>query len=236
MSYQVKIEKFQGPFDLLLQLIKKEKLDVTELSLAQVTDEFLIYINQAKEIEPEELANFLEIATKLLLIKSRFLIPVALEEEEEEEELVEQLKIYQQYAQATKEIEKIASQSRQAFSRDKIFFDQQCHFSQDLKITKEVLRKYFKDFVDFLSDQVKIDQKTIKRKIVSLKSKIKELLDNLKIEKEVNFNNLIEKKEHSEKIVLFQAALELMRRHQIVIYQKGLWQNIIVSKRKIKEK
>jgi segregation and condensation protein A len=227
--YTLKTEKFKGPFNLLLQLIEKEKLDITEFSLAQVADEFLKKINEGQETSPQELADFLEIATKLLLIKSRLLIPGETEEEEETEDLVNQLKIYRQYAQASKEIEKIIMAPTCSFSQDKIPLELTPSFVLGIKITPTILEKYFKNFVEILSRQKRLNQETFKRKIVSLKSKIIELLGALKTGKEVVFNNFIRKKSRSEKVVLFLAALELVRRHQAIIVQNGLFEEIVVK-------
>ena len=67
--YQVKLEKFEGPLDLLLQLIEQADLDITEVSIAKVVQQFMIYLEQVEEKNPEELADFLVVAAKLLLMK-----------------------------------------------------------------------------------------------------------------------------------------------------------------------
>ena len=68
--YEISLEKFSGPMDLLLQLIEKEELDITQVSLAQVTDQYLKYLTQVEVLNPEEVADFLVVAAKLLLINS----------------------------------------------------------------------------------------------------------------------------------------------------------------------
>ena len=72
---EIKLEKFQGPLDLLLRLIEGQELDISQVSLAQVTDQYLNYLDSAKNISATELADFLVIATKLLVIKSKILLP-----------------------------------------------------------------------------------------------------------------------------------------------------------------
>jgi len=104
--YQVKLPVFEGPLDLLLHLIEREELDITKVSLAQVTDQYLEYISLLEELNAEFLADFLVIAAKLLLIKSEMLLPRpprVLEEEEEEdvgEELARQLIEYKKFKAA----------------------------------------------------------------------------------------------------------------------------------------
>src|SRR5512139_556016 len=74
-AYRVQLPTFQGPLDLLLQLIEREKLDISAVSLAQVTDQFLSTVRQMEEVEAADLADFLVVAVKLVWIKSRLLLP-----------------------------------------------------------------------------------------------------------------------------------------------------------------
>lgn len=110
-SYQVKLTDFtfEGPLDLLLQLIERNELPITEIALAQICDEYLSYIGQLAEINPSELADFLVVATRLLYLKSQALLPVqnqrngdSSETEEESEDLVEQLREYKQMKEAAR--------------------------------------------------------------------------------------------------------------------------------------
>ena len=75
MVYHAKLDKFEGPLNLLLELIEGQKLDITEVSLAKVADQFLDYISQKEKITLESLADFLTVASKLILIKSKALLP-----------------------------------------------------------------------------------------------------------------------------------------------------------------
>ncbi len=232
MSYQIKTESFQGPFHLLLQLIEKQELDITEISLARVADDFLNYLKELKEISSKELADFLEIAAKLILIKSRALLPQINNEEEkdDEEDLVKQLKIYQQYVLASREVENLVKNSKRSFSRDKIPLEIIPNFSQEVKVSSHTLEKYFNNFFENLIRQIKFKQKTFKRKFISLKEKIGELLKSLKEKKEVIFNSLIKGKQKPDQVGLFLATLELAKRKEIYIQQAGLFEDIIISR------
>ena len=100
--YKVKLEQFQGPLDLLLQLTEEKKLDITEISLAKVTDQYLTYLKNSEVISLDDLANFLIIASRLILIKSRMLLPtleLSKEEEQDIETLKRQLEEYKRYFQ-----------------------------------------------------------------------------------------------------------------------------------------
>ena len=229
--YTLKLEKFQGPFNLLLQLIEKEKLDITEVSLFQVTDEFLNYIRKVEQIQPYELADFLEIAAKLILIKSRLLIPDLVDEENDGQDLINQLKIYQQYAQATKNIGKIANYPKYSFARDKIPLQIIPEFSLDIKITPKILERYFKELLGILLAQSNLARKSFRRKVISLKQKIDELVEIFKKESQINFVSLIKNRKKTEKIVMFLAVLELVKRKQALISQIGLFGEIIIKKK-----
>jgi len=104
-AYKVQIEQFQGPLDLLLRLIEKEKLDITEVALSKVTEQYLKHLELIEESLPEDLADFLVIATKLLYIKSKALLPYLYPEDDDETDLAEQLKMYKLFLEAAKKLD-----------------------------------------------------------------------------------------------------------------------------------
>src|SRR3989344_5914455 len=101
--YSLKLEKFEGPLDLLLQLIERQELNITEVSLAAVTEQYLVYLSEHNDIAHEDLADFLVVAAKLLLLKSRLLLPELFVDDEEEAgtSLAEQLAVYRLYVKAS---------------------------------------------------------------------------------------------------------------------------------------
>lgn len=226
--YTVKLSQFEGPLDLLLHLIEEEKLDITEISLAEVADKYLAYIEEAEEISPDELADFLVVAAKLLLIKSSFLIPGEVEKEEYTD-LANQLKIYREFLLASKKIQKIYNQKKYAFSRNKFPIAIKAKFPENIKISPNVLKKYFESLVSILLTQIKLKQKTIK-KVISLKEKIQQLMQKIKNFKEIKFNELIDKPLKEEIVVTFLATLDLAKRKVIQIEQKYLFGDIIIKK------
>ncbi len=104
MEYQFKLEQFEGPLELLLSLIEDEKLDITSISLAKVTDQYLAYIENEDQLPPDEVADFLVIAARLIYIKSKYLLPALEVAEDDEGDLEAQLKIYREYYNASKKI------------------------------------------------------------------------------------------------------------------------------------
>ena len=104
--HSVTLEQFEGPMDLLLNMIEGKKLDISDISLADVCDQYVHYIEaHTHEISPDELADFLVIASRLLMLKVRLLLPYLVPEEEEDEaSLEQQLKMYKLYYDAAREL------------------------------------------------------------------------------------------------------------------------------------
>ncbi len=120
--YEVALPVFEGPLDLLLHLIEREELDITQVSLAQVTNQYLEYLARLSERDPDNLASFLVVAAKLLLIKSRILLPQPLaapapEEEDVGEDLVRQLIEYKRFKGIARWLKELDEQGQQSYIR-----------------------------------------------------------------------------------------------------------------------
>ncbi len=121
-DYQVALPVFEGPLDLLLHLIERQELDITKVSLAQVTHQYLDYLARISERNPEDLADFLVVAAKLLLIKSRMLLPQPpapppAEEEDVGDDLVRQLVEYKKFKDIARWLKEIEECGQQAYIR-----------------------------------------------------------------------------------------------------------------------
>ncbi len=120
-GYQVSLPVFEGPLDLLLHLIERRELDITDVSLAQVTNQYLEHLAQVSERRPDNLADFLVVAAKLLLIKSRVLLPQPpappSPEEEAGDDLVRQLIEYKRFKEAAGWLKELESQGLRSFVR-----------------------------------------------------------------------------------------------------------------------
>ncbi|MBI1885239.1 MAG: segregation/condensation protein A [Chloroflexi bacterium] len=122
--FELKVDGFQGPLDLLLDLIEKEQMDITTLSLAQVTDQYWSYVKSQRQMEPDALAEFIVIGSKLLFIKSCALLPHAApprgdlrEEEDVGAQLAQMLEQYKQFKEAAFVFRELEEQGRRAYSR-----------------------------------------------------------------------------------------------------------------------
>jgi segregation and condensation protein A len=122
--YTITLPVFEGPFDLLLQFIERERLDISSVSVAAVADQFLVYVANMEEVRPADLADFLTVGSRLVLIKSRLLLPrsatAASDEEEEDpaEALARQLREYKRFKQAAAALRTIEDSDRHTFWRN----------------------------------------------------------------------------------------------------------------------
>lgn len=225
---EIKLEKFQGPLDLLLQLIELEKLNITEVSLSQITEQFLNFLDKLEKDRSEELADFLVIATKLVYLKSKTLLPYLYPEEDEGPSLADQLKMYQQYILASKKINILWGQSRVAYGRIEPPV-KNTEFVLPLNAHGEDLLKSMQKLVSRLRPVNPLPKITIDRAI-SVKQKVESIWNALKQHKKMNFKDLLSVAESkTEIIVSFLALLELMRDQKAFINQDSAFGNMEVN-------
>lgn len=226
------MEKFQGPLDLLLQLIEKNKLQITEISLAQVTDQYLSYIEQATDLASTEVADFLLIASKLIYLKSKYLLPdLALEDEEDSNDLEIQLKIYRQYYEASHSINKLfLNKHRQAYPRLGAYkFPIAKGFAPPTNASCRIMKQIFSDVLTRIERVVNLPKAVIARAI-SISEKIRDIQEIIKQKGSISFRSLLKKKNKTEAVVSFLAMLELIKQREIVVLQKDLFSDLNISK------
>ena len=231
---KVKVQNFEGPLDLLLQLIENEKLEITEVSLAQVTEQYIQILHQSeKQIRTEELADFLVIASRLLLIKSRALLPfLQWEEEEGVEELTSQLKLYKEYLEATKVIQGIIAKKKFCFSREKLLTGQENGFAPPPKLVKDRLAEVFRVIINGLEPLFNLPTEIV-RKTISIQEKIQQIREMIYRQATAKFSDILkEAKDKTEIIVSFLALLELMKQKIIVVKQDNTFDDITIEKLK----
>jgi segregation and condensation protein A len=104
---EITLDQFSGPFSLLITLIDDEKLSISELSLSNITEQYLAYLDGLEERKAEELSDFLVVASRLLLLKARLLLPQLMPDEEEGPNLADQLRLYKMFVRASRHIQKL---------------------------------------------------------------------------------------------------------------------------------
>ena len=232
---EFKIEKFQGPLALLLSLIEKEELDITEIGLANICDQYIDYINNNDTISPDEMAEFLLVAAKLLYIKSKTLLPYLYSDEEEEdiEDLKTQLRMYKEFISASENIKKLAQGKR--FSFAKPFKANQAR-KQLLKLSsfippKELssvdLKNTFQGILNNLEPRVEKIEEDRMDYILSIDDRINYIQGLLKKNAQASFSSLISSSNNkTEVIVNFLALLELAKQRQLNFKQHSLFGEI----------
>jgi len=220
-TFEIKQEKFSGPLDLLLSLIEEKKLEITEISLAKVTDEFLKYVGDIKKVSPGILADFIVIAAKLLLIKSRALLPtleLSSEEEAEIQDLTKRLEIYRLFKEASQNLKNLYM-TQPLFSREFLFNQTPIFYppkNLSLNDLREAFQKIWEEFQK-LGEEVSIEKI---KKIVKIEEKIKDILRLLTKKSNLAFGQAIKKSEKIEIIITFLAILEMFKERMIIIEQE----------------
>jgi len=242
--YQVKTEAFSGPLEKLLELIEEKKMDITQISLAAVTADFLSHIESLKimaessqrEEEDEKktlslriLADFLVVAAQLILIKSKALLPEIVLSQEEEEgiyDLEKRLRIYSQLRPMFALVKNTWTQSDQMYSRTMLTSISPV-FYPPKNIKKQDLQSALGKLLNTLGSLF-LDKETIKKQLFSLEDKIMEV--SKKIMQGVSkFSEIIGKKKKEEIIILFLALLHLLRENYFAVSQKKLFEEINIE-------
>lgn len=232
MSYKFQLEQFEGPLDLLLQLIEEEKLPISEISLAQVADQFLQYLRTIEERQPEELADFLVVAAKLVLLKSRTLLPIAVDDEDDGIDLEQQLKIYREYYEASKKINAMLLARRYSFSRNASLKIRRTEtsFRPPEKLEMEDVGLLFRVVLKRLEPFVTLPEETLARTI-NLKERLETIREKILSQVTTNFHSLLaESSSKVDIIVTFLALLELVKQRTIVVVQDTIFSPITIQR------
>ncbi len=238
MEYKVSLTKFTGPLDLLLSLIEEKKLAISEVSLSEVADQFLLYLknletNAGNSSEYQRiLANFLVVASRLILIKSRSLLPnlvLSQEEEEDIKDLEERLKTYQRIKALGKELGRWVKDRPPFFSRE-YYLNLPIVFYPPKNVSKEEFLKVYKAFLKTLPEIEKMEEQSLRR-IVTLEEKIKELSGRIGAAVEASFSELSGSVKAKIDIILaFLAFLMLFRNRILEASQNELFGEIKLKK------
>ena len=214
--------------DLLLQLTEQEKLDITRVSLAQIADQYLQYISQAENITLQNLADFLSVAARLILIKSKALLPLlefSPEEEEEIKDLEHQLAEYKKFKDVAKQLEIILKNSLCGFARES-FVGQHVIFYPPSNISGADLFKAFSKVLGEIPVVEKLEQEMIKE-VLTLEERILHLQEKLREKVQTSFSELIANTtDKVEVVVSFLAMLEMVKQRLISVEQGELFSEI----------
>lgn len=229
--HRVTTVNFEGPLDLLLQLIEEQKLDITQVSLAAVTEQYLTALQEiGGNLSAAALADFLAVAARLLLIKSRTLLPYLQPPGVDEgAELERQLKLYREYYLAAQQVNTRLRQKRFSFARERILAkDVPTGFTPPPNITAEKLSRVFAEVIAALPPVLAVAHSKI-GSTISIQEKIQQLRDMIWKQAKLSFSQLLaQAQDRTEVIVSFLAILELTKQRHVMVQQDDLFQEIVI--------
>jgi segregation and condensation protein A len=239
MSYKIRLEIFEGPLDLLLYLVKKDHLNIYDIPIAKVTEQYLQYINLMQLLDLNIAGEFLVMAATLMQIKSKMLLPIEESQGQEEEqedpraELVKRLLEYEKFKEIAENLRQREIEQREVFKRPAL--------EKDKEILKPSGEVYFEasifDLINAFSRALEDIPKDLFYEVIkdefTIEEKIHEILHALLISESLRISDLFGKAKHKiEIIVTFLAILELIRLKEIIARQRDLFGEIEVCRNK----
>lgn len=232
-SYQVRLEIFQGPLDLLLFLIKKRKIDIHDIPIAVIAREYLEYLNHKESINLDREAEFLLIAALLIYIKSQMLLPreEALEEEKDlHQALVERLVDYQKIKTASLLLKEREEEELQQWKRT---FLPPLEETDEMDFIEVSLFDLAESFFRLMKQRERGETKTIRGKEISLEQKMREIIEELKKNSYLDFLEYFDRQESIEEaFIAFFSLLELIKSRMVIATQESHFEPIKVWLRK----
>ena len=244
MSYNIKIDAFEGPLDLLLHLINRLEIDIYDIPVAEITEQYVAFIHTMKELELDVASEYLVMAATLLAIKSKMLLPKHEEEWDDEEdeyimdedprdELVAQLLEYKKYKEAADEFKTMEAERALLFTKPPIDLSP---YTDDEKIERQDLDVSLYDMLSAFQKLMRRKklkkplQTRITRQEITIDKRIQELKDYLKEKREkILFTSLFETEDKGQIVVTFLAVLELMRQNEIQVEQTNNFEDIFIE-------
>ena len=236
MSYKINLEIFEGPLDLLLYLVKKDHLNIYDIPVSLVTEQYLQYLNLMKLLDLNIAGEFLVMAATLMQIKSKMLLPAeesqGVEEEEADPraELVKRLLEYEKFKQIAQELREKETGQHEIFKRPKTGQEKEKYGEKEVFFEASIF-----DLINAFSQALKDVPKEAFYEVIkdefSVEEKVHDLLHFLLISPSVRLSELFTKaKNKIEIIVIFLAILELVRMKEVVARQSALFEDIEISR------
>lgn len=242
MHYNVKIDAFEGPLDLLLHLINRLEIDIYDIPVAKITEQYLLYIHTMKELQLDLASEYLVMAATLLAIKSKMLLPKHEEtideefsfelEEDPRDELVERLIEYRKFKEAANDLKHMETERGLMFTKPPSDLSD---FSNEVKIEKSELDVSLYDMLGALQKLLRRKKlqrplaTRITRQEIPIEQRMDEIIKELRKNKgRKSFFDLFPIHEKDHIVVTFLALLELMKRSEIIVEQESNFSEIFV--------
>lgn len=244
MSISVKLEAFDGPLDLLLHLIEKNKIDIFDIPIVEITRQYMEIISQMDTKDMDVMSDFLLMAAMLLRIKSKMLLPVEVDEEGEEEdpraELVERLLEYKTYKYASFELKDLQLDASKQLFKDATLPEEIANYKEEIDVSEILgdvtLAKLQKIFHNVMKKQVdKIDPirskfGKIQKEPVTLTERMDYIRSYARQHRKFNFRQLLEEQDDKMMVIVsFLGILELMKVGRLKIVQENIFDDIWIT-------
>lgn len=235
MEYKVTIENFDGPLDLLLHLIKEQNIDIYDIKIEEITKQYLDYIQVMKDLNLSIASEYLVMASELIEIKSKMLLPRRKQEESDEYEedprevLIERLLNYKRYKEVTQEFKNLEMTRKLIITKEPInlsYYAKQEEKNDDLSLSDLI------EAFNLIIERKKLDKPIstkITKKELSLTDKIISIRKILFAKKKINFEELFDAPTKEEIIVSFLSVLEMIKKDEIVVKQDNNFKTIMIS-------
>lgn len=238
-KYAIKIDNFEGPLDLLCHLIDKNKMDIYDIKINEIADQYIEYLNQMEEMNLDIASEFIMMASTLIYLKSKSLLPKQEEAEEEltEEELIQRIIEYKKYKEIIKKLKVNYEEN------SKIFLGNQGQIELPKKriekeYDKDLIPNLYKTLLEKNEEKINKNAENIEKIAITdnytVTSKVKEMFKALIKNNKFVFNKLFSLKEHNkqEVVTAFSGLLEMSKRDKVNTKQEDLFEDIIVEKKK----
>ena len=235
MEYEVKIDAFEGPLDLLLHLIKESKVDIWDIKIVDITEQYLNYIQAMEKLNLNIASEYLVMASELIEMKSKLLLPRVTDSEEVEEEdprevLIRRLVEYQKYKDMTKNFKELESLRQEFYTKApgslKEYKDEGTVIAND--VTLDDLMLAFQKFLERKKASQPLST-TVTKKEITVEERRKNIKSILSEKGKVDFFELFEVITKEYIVVTFLAILEMARKNELTIYQENDFDKIIVE-------
>ena len=237
MKYNVQLKVYEGPLDLLYDMISKQKIDIKDISIIDITKQYINYITALEKMDLEIASEFITMASKLLEIKSRYLLYKQKDNNEVEDprlELMEKLEEYKKFKLASQDLKDNITYVDDLYYRKKeeIIIDDSMNIDDisidDIKnILPYILKVKSEDNKPHKDEKL---DKIVRGRIVPVEEKIAYIREIISRDNEVSFIKVIENVDKDEVIATFLSVLELIKSREIVVYQDLFFDDILIKK------
>lgn len=234
-KYVVTIDNFDGPLDLLLHLIKEQDIDIYDIKIEDITKQYLDYIRHMKELNLEIASEYLVMASELIEMKSKMLLPKKKEKEDDDYEedprelLIERLLAYKRYKEVTSEFKDLELTRKMVFTREP---DNLNRYVKEDENSEELGVADLIDAFNNLLKRKELDRPIatkITKKEISVTEKVNKIKNILRNKKKINFEDIFEVSTKEEVIISFLSVLEMVKKDEILLTQEGNFKNIVIS-------